>query len=242
MVGRMTPRRNSPWLSIAIVCFASRSFAQTEEKPAAEKPAAEKPAAEKPAQPPQAQPQPPPSGYPPPQYPPPGYGYPPPPGYYPVPYYVPVYEPPPPWKPGEPAPRGYHVETRVDKETIRSGVGMLVGFWVISVIAAAALNQAEEPVADDGDDVEPGDWSTLYWPIAGPFLTMKNVSTDDGGWALLLLDGVAQSVGALAIVIGLVSREEYLERDAAGAKKKPSVAVAPFVGSKQIGVGVGGAF
>ena len=104
------------------------------------------------------------------------------------------------------------------------------------------LNKAEEPAAEDGDDVEPGDWSTLYWPIAGPFLTMQNVSTDDAGWGLLLLDGVAQSVGALAIIIGVASREEYLERDAAAAKKKPSVAVAPFVGSKQIGVGVGGAF
>lgn len=215
----MQKRGLASWISIGALCVAQQSFAQSESpKPAEPAPA---PA---PAPPP-----------------PPGYGYPPPPpGYYPVPvpYYVPVHEPPPPWKPGDPAPPGFHVDTRVDKDAIRTGVSLLATLWVFSVIGAAVLNKAEDPKAEDGDDIEPGDWSTLYWPVVGPFLTMKHVTSDEAGFSLLLLDGVGQSVGALAIVIGLVAREEYLVRNTA----KPSVTVTPQVGSRQMGVGVTGAF
>jgi hypothetical protein len=201
--------------------------ADPSEEPATAPPATAPPATGAPTQPPPA------------SQPPPGYAYPPPPGYYPVPYYVPPLEPPA-WKPGEPAPPGYLVESRVDVKTIRAGAGMLVAFWVISVIAGAALNKAEEPKAVDGDDVEPGDWSVLYWPIAGPFLAMRNTSTDQAGWGLLLLDGVFQSVGALGIVIGLVRRDETLLRNA--ARVEPSLRVVPTLNQTGAGVGLLGRF
>jgi hypothetical protein len=152
-----------------------------------------------------------------------------------------VYEPPPPWKPGDPAPPGYHVEKRVDVKTIRSGAALLVGFWVISVIAGAVLNSAEEEKAEDGDDVEPGDWSVLYIPVAGPFLAMGNTTTDDAGWAFLLLDGVFQSVGLLGVLIGLVSTEEHLERNTQ-SRLTPSIRVAPVVGREAAGFGLMGHF
>jgi hypothetical protein len=171
------------------------------------------------------------------QPPPPGYGYPPP--LYPVPYYFPVQEPPA-WSPGEPAPPGYRVETRPDVKTIRSGVGLLVGFWIVSVITGAALNEAEQPKEEDGDDVEPGDWSVLYWPVAGPFLAMRHTSTEDAGWGLLLLDGVLQSVGVIAIGIGLASREQKLVRDSASAALE--LRVAPTLHRTGAGVGLLGRF
>lgn len=184
----------------------------------------------------QGQPQqgPPPQGYPPQGYPPPGY-------YYPVPYYVPVQEPPIRWKPGQPAPDGYHVETSPDWKTFKSGANLLVGFWLMSVLAGAALNAAEEPKEDDGDDIEKGDWSTLYWPVAGPFLTMKHTSTKEAGWALLLIDGVAQSAGVIMMGVGLAKQKEHLEPNST-ARVTPRIRVAPLVHRRAVGLGLGASF
>ncbi len=171
------------------------------------------------------------------QGPPPPQGYPAP-VYYPVPYYVPVPEPPP-WQPGEPAPPGYYVQKKPNWKLVRRGAGMLIGFWVISVLAAAALNKAEEPAAEDGDDIEKGDWSTLYWPVAGPFLTMKNTSTDEAGWAWLLVDGVLQSVGAVFVVVGFADQREHLKRSETGQRR---ITVAPLVGRHLRGIGLSATF
>ncbi len=168
---------------------------------------------------------------------PPPQGYPAP-AYYPVPYYVPVAEPPP-WQPGEPAPPGYYVQKKPNWKLVRRGAGMLIGFWAISVLAAAALNKAEEPAAEDGDDIEKGDWSTLYWPVAGPFLTMKNTSTDEAGWALLLVDGVLQSVGAVFVIVGFADQREQLKRSETGQGR---ITVAPLVGRHLRGIGLSASF
>ncbi|HMR10113.1 MAG TPA: hypothetical protein PKA88_30260 [Polyangiaceae bacterium] len=160
------------------------------------------------------------------------------PAYYPVPNYVPVSEPPP-WQPGDPAPPGFYVQKKPNWKLVRRGAGMLVGFWAVSVIAAAALNKAEEPAEEDGDDIEKGDWSTLYWPVAGPFLTMKNTSTDEAGWALLLLDGVLQSVGAILVVAGFSDQQEHLKRSASGTRR---ITVAPLVGQHLRGIGLSATF
>jgi len=225
------------WVSLLVIAALLSSprfaFAQDEPPP----PEKKKPAADPSAQPSQQPQQQPPPGYG--QPPPPGYGYPPPAGYYVVPYYA--QEPPPPWKPGQPAPAGYHVETKADGKTIRSGVGLLVALWICSVLTGAVLNESEEPKSEDGDDVEPGDWTPMYYPILGPFLAMKNLDSSDGGWAVLLLDGIGQSAGALMIVIGLVNRKEYLEANST-AKAGPRFMAAPFIGRRGGGFGISGTF
>lgn len=221
-----------PWLA-ALAALTVATSAAAQAKPEGEAPPATTAPAPSSAQPP--------PGYPPPGYPPPGYpppGYPPPPGYYPVPYYVPVHAEPPAWKPGEPAPPGYHVDTRMDVKTLRSGVSLLAFTWIVSVVAGAILNEAED---EGDDDVDPGDWSTLYVPVVGPFLTMRNTSTDDAGWAFLLLDGVLQSGATIMIVVGLTSREEYLVRNTA-RRRRPSLAVVPVVGTQHGGLGLVGRF
>jgi hypothetical protein len=184
-----------------------------------------------------------PSSRPPPGPPPPGYAYPPPgyayqPGYY---YPVATYEPQPRWRPGQPAPDGYHVETKPDVKTIKRGVTMLVAFWLISVLAGAALNENEKPAPEDDNGVEPGDWSTLYIPIAGPFLTMKNTSTKQAGWPLLLIDGLLQSTGVIMIGVGFANRKEYLERNTA-ARFVPKLRLEPMVGPHSAGLSVTSSF
>ena len=175
--------------------------------------------------------------------PPPGYGYPPPPGYgyYPPPYYVvPVYEPRPAprWQPGEPAPDGYHVETKSDTKTIKSGVSMLVGFYLISVIAGAALNENEKNKDNTADRKS---WSTMYIPVVGPFLSMRNTSTDDAGWALLLVDGLLQSAGVIMTGVGIANRKEYLERNTEESSAL-KLHVAPMLGRHTTGVAVSASF
>jgi len=167
-------------------------------------------------------------------YPPPYYYYPSYPVYAPPPYLV---ADPPRWKPGEPAPPGYHTETRPDWKTIVSGSVLLGTFWTVSVVTAGALNGHEH--SNDGNHVEPGDWNILCVPVVGPFLAMRYVDTQDAGWDLLLLDGILQSVGALGIVSGSLGGQEQLVRNDAALTHR--LRLAPAFTRHLAGVSVAGA-
>jgi hypothetical protein len=81
----------------------------------------------------------------------------------------------------------------------------------------------------------------LYVPAIGPFLAMPYVDTSDGGWAILLLDGVIQSVGALGIIIGFADRQERLVRNDAG-RMSPRLRLLPSFSAGRAGFQLVGNF
>ncbi|MEJ7732346.1 MAG: hypothetical protein WKG00_24470 [Polyangiaceae bacterium] len=207
-------------------------------------------AAGEPPQPPPPPPpgfeqQPPPGQQPPPPPPyPGGYqappGYPPPPGYYPP----PGYSVPPAaligprtmdYEDGDPVPPGYHVDTRIRKGLL---IGGAVTFGALYLISAATASAAQD--AGSGDEFTP-----LYIPAVGPFVTIGTTNAEGLGTFLLIVDGVAQSGGLLMAVLGLALPETLLERNdigrTPGDKNGASIAVTPMVvGERTMGFGLVG--
>jgi len=195
-------------------------------------------AAEQPAPPPQPYPAPPPYYAPhaPQPYPPP---------YYAPPPYSPYYAPPPPpspyypqqpqaqvptgpsiiedWKPGDPIPKGYRPESRVNMETIKaSGAGLFM-LWMLTTIVGMIGSEFEDEGAVDGDGIEPSDYTPLYVPVIGPFIAISTLKAEKGGLGLLLLTGGGQTLGALGLVLGIVDRDHYLVRQTTGVRVTPAV-------------------
>ncbi len=105
------------------------------------------------------------------------------------------------------------------------GTGLIVlgGSYIPSVIVAAANNTSYD--------------NHLYIPVVGPWLDLGNrpscggfgqtgCGTEDGYKALLIIDGVAQGVGAVATVLGLVVPQRHTTMVVAKADK-PTVHVLP---------------
>jgi hypothetical protein len=166
----------------------------------------------------------PPPGYPY-QYPPPppgyGYQYPPPPPGYAYPGYAYARRPPEsvPYQ-GGPIPAGYHLEERPRKGLIISGA-LLTGVpWAIGLAGVSSANF-------------PNSSGWLVVPALGPWLTLaarhdstcnyndgSDVCFDDGLNALartaLVIDGLAQTAGAVLFIIGVSSKNQVLARDFTG--------------------------
>jgi hypothetical protein len=192
----------------------------------------------------------PPPGYPPPGYPPPGYGYPPPgygyppPGAYPPGYYPPAAQQPPAvnpskWQEGDRVPPGYHVEERARRGMIIGGAITLGVPYIIGL-----------SFASDADFENSSGW--LAVPALGPWLMMAfredqcDDSIDraddclsDGALRFFLtLDGLAQTAGAILLLVGIVDTKPRLIADE-GAR----IVVTPTrVGSTGYGLGLQGNF
>ena len=196
----------------------------------------------------------PPPGYPPPQgYPPPGYGYPPPgygspppggyPGYAPG-YYPPASQQPPAvdpskWKEGDRVPPGYHVEERARRGMIIAGAITLGVPYVIGLSFASAA-----------DFENSSGW--LAVPALGPWLTMafredqcdeaeerfSDCVSDGILRVYLTIDGLAQTAGAILLLVGIVDKKPRLVADEAAR-----IVVTPTrIGSTGYGLGIQGIF
>jgi hypothetical protein len=140
-------------------------------------------------------------------------------------------------------PAGYHVESRLNKGLIIAGSSVLGASYVISV-GFAAGGQLQDP--------EP-----LYIPIAGPFIQAAVVGgqpSEDldrcSEWcglddtvrditaALLVVDGIVQTAGALMLIAGLDSSKRVLVRDGIGGVP---LTIAPMsLGRGGFGLGLAG--
>jgi hypothetical protein len=150
-------------------------------------------------------------GYPPPYgypgygygYPPYGYGY----GYgYPV-------EPPArlPYKEGEPAPAGYHLDTRIRKGLVIAGSTTFGACYLLSVGVAAAFQDD-----NDADDVTP-----MFVPLVGPFLTMGTADPTGFATFALTVDGLAQTVGLGMFIAGIANEERVWVHDTVSLRVGP---------------------
>ena len=222
-----------------VVAMASSAWAQVPSAspapPAA--PAAPQPAAPQPAPPQPPPPYPYPYAYPPQPYP---YAYP----QYPYPYWqAPAPRPLPAemaYDPEKPIPPGYKIEERVRKGAVISGAIIGGVPYVLGLNIAAA----------SGFD------NKSYWlvvPGVGPFLTLATRHSacderDADGTAplacfgdfvlsmLLVLDGMMQTGGGVALTVGLTAKKKVLVREQA------AVRVAPMRVGRTHGLGVVGSF
>jgi hypothetical protein len=194
----------------------------------------------------------PPPGYPPPGYAPPGYGYPPP-GYgYPPPGAYPAYPPgyygPPPqepprfdaskWKEGDRVPPGYHVEERVRRGMVIAGAITLGVPYLIGLSFASAA-----------DFENSSGW--LAVPALGPWLTMAfredqcdEVQESYGDcvgdsflrvW--LTIDGLAQTAGAILLLVGIADKKPRLVAD-----ETAKIVITPRRVGSGYGLGIQGTF
>lgn len=214
-----------------VIALSSPAWAQGPSAPPAQAPSAP------PAHPP-VQPYPYPYPYPAPQ----PYPYPAP--QYPYPYWqAPAPRPLPaemPYDPEKPIPQGYQVEERVRKGAVISGAIIAGVPYAIGVQVAAA----------SGFD------NKSYWllvPGLGPFLTLstRNDACDerdsDGDRPLeclgdvflsmmLVLDGLMQTGGGVALTVGLTAKKKVLVR------QQTSLRLAPMRVGRSHGLGVVGSF
>jgi hypothetical protein len=107
------------------------------------------------------------------------------------------------WHDGDPIPWGYHREERVRKGEIIPGAIVFGVTYLYSAFAASV-----------GADISPNDnkAAALYLPVIGPFIELKESDSATLNY-LLVLDGVAQGVGAALLIHGLSSPAPVLVRN-----------------------------
>lgn len=198
---------------------------------------------------------PPPQGYPPPGYYGPGYGHPRAVGEMP-PELAAAYgygtagAPPPetlPYQPGNPIPPGYHPESQIRKGLVIAGAVTTGSLWLLSSV----IGLAAQSVEDDWDSWDDENDDDLYWPLviplAGPFITVGTVGTDDleaPGTMLLIIDGVAQAGGLAMLIAGAVAKRDVLVWDGTSQGLPGTrISLVPTVfGRDDLGLGLLGQF
>lgn len=118
-----------------------------------------------------------------------------------------------PYQDGYLVPPGYHVETRMRRGPVIAGAVMLgAGYGIAAAVGASSVGESSE------DELLP-----LFIPIVGPFITVGSLdfSGDFGGLGFILiglpliLDGLLQAAGAIALTAGITSPKQVLVRDGA---------------------------
>ena len=141
------------------------------------------------------------------------------PGYYPAadapPPPPPAAQPPPPppaeppavingWQPDDPIPEGYRKVSKPNAGYLGIGIGMFSAGWV-SAIVAGAVETDDASKATKPGALKPSAWVPMFFPLAGPFITIitaKQGTESPAGLGLLLCDGIFQAASVLGILVG----------------------------------------
>lgn len=105
------------------------------------------------------------------------------------------------WQPDDPVPEGYRKISKPNVGYLGIGIGMFSAGWVSAVVAAAAETDAASKAKDPGA-LRPSAWLPLFFPLAGPFITIVSAKQGPAGMGLLLCDGIFQAAGVLGIIVG----------------------------------------
>jgi hypothetical protein len=143
------------------------------------------------------------------------------------------------WDADQPAPAGYHLETRPRMGLVIGGSVLLGTTYTPMAVAGVFVAVSGEPAGALG-----------AIPVAGPFvvagLINRGSSGGDGGGAgalitsLLIVDGLAQTAGAAMLIAGLASPRRVAVRD-----RGATVTVMPTplsFGKNSAGFGIRGTF
>jgi hypothetical protein len=124
------------------------------------------------------------------------------------------------WDDDRAAPSGYHLEGGVRDGLVIGGAVTLGSLYLLTALTAAALH-------DTNREGNPG---VLYVPVAGPFLHLKDASSDTAK-LVLVVDGLAQAAGAAMLVVGLTAPRTFAVRNDAA-----TIAITPVIGPGRAGV------
>jgi hypothetical protein len=142
------------------------------------------------------------------------------------------------WDPDVPVPAGYELIQRPNGKLIGSGIGMLSSGWVTAMLIGVIAAEVEGD--DPGEDgVTSADWTPMYIPVAGPFVTIGTADVRPSVMGLLFLTGIVQTAGVLGIVLGATVRENRLVRS---ETVSAGVEVAPVVSAGFQGLSATGHF
>jgi hypothetical protein len=143
------------------------------------------------------------------------------------------------WQPDDPIPEGYKPVGKPNVGYLGIGIGMLSAGWVTSIVVAAAETDAASKSTEPGA-LRPEAWVPLYFPVAGPLITIftaKQGTEAPAGLGLLLCDGIFQTAGLLGVLVGATRWTHRLVRVGgveAGVDVAP-VAGPGFAGIQTIG-------
>lgn len=124
------------------------------------------------------------------------------------------------WDDDRAAPAGYHLEGGVRSGLVIGGAVTFGSLYMLTALTAAAL---------DGTNRE-GNAGALYVPVAGPFLHLKDASSDTAK-LVLVVDGLAQAAGAAMLVVGLTAPRTFAVRNDAA-----KIAITPVLGPGRAGL------
>jgi hypothetical protein len=145
------------------------------------------------------------------------------------------------WDESEPVPPGYHVSTRIRKGLVVGGAVMFGSMYLISVIAAAAVDDAAKDPYTSTTKID-----AMYIPAAGPFLQMGQSGTSSTGTVFLAIDGLVQCGGLAMLIYGLAAPQTYLVRNDLATTEmppQPKLQLTPMhMGREGYGFGVIGRF
>jgi hypothetical protein len=129
------------------------------------------------------------------------------------------------WDPDVPPPDGYALDSDFNGALLGNGIGLLAGAYVISALTAAIASETQHS----------DDWTPLFVPVVGPFITIGTLRPGAGGMGLLIADGVFQVAGVIGIAMSFVDVEYKVFRTA-------NVDVTPIVGPGVAGFSAQGSF
>ncbi|HXN30904.1 MAG TPA: hypothetical protein VN894_03540, partial [Polyangiaceae bacterium] len=137
------------------------------------------------------------------------------------------------WRQGEPIPPGYHPVQRTRTGAIIGGAVTLGSVYLMTAFIAAVWSD----VARANNESSP--LGGLFVPVVGPFITLTQSSSAAADF-LLIMDGAAQTAGAVVLVWAVTSPRMLLARD---GYAKPRLVPRPmFLGRDGAGFGLSGTF
>jgi len=125
-----------------------------------------------------------------------------------------------PYRDGEAVPDGYQLRSEPRYGLVAVGATVLGSLWLASTVTAIVLDSQPDGSGDPNFD---DNYSTMFIPVAGPFVTIATADSSGTGTAILALDGALQLGGAAMLIAGFVASKNYLAPTFGGVQVVPMV-------------------
>jgi len=109
---------------------------------------------------------------------------------------------------GEPIPEGYHKDTKIRKGLVIGGAVTFGAVWLVTVLIGSVIVSVDEGINSGTSEYTP-----LFVPVVGPFITMGTANIGSAAYAPLIINGVAQAGGVAMLVAGLAAKKTVLVRN-----------------------------
>jgi hypothetical protein len=143
------------------------------------------------------------------------------------------------WTQGDPVPPGYRTVERTRKGLVIGGAVLFGTTYLVTALAGAIAddyNSSCGGLFERSCSTPRPNVTALYVPAIGPFIQIANTRSATTNTALAI-DGLAQSAGAVMLIVGLTSPKTVLVRN-----DLAEIRVTPMVGRGTTGAALTGTF